>query len=265
MSNNNGGRFRKKKVCFTQVSNSVARDNSISLKAKGLYLLIQSYITLEDFTIYKNFLLKQCKEGRDSFQNSWNELKKNGYLKQYKIKDENGKFYYEYDLLDIPEVDITVETTGIEENKKEDKTKKVKDKKELHTENPYMDENKKSHILKTRSMDNPDSENPGYINNTNCKNTNYNNTNSIINPNKKKTYCSEEDKEIVDRMIEDLKLYTLGTFSRWDYRKFLNASFGDVELVKYVYDNVLEQAKEKDIKNLVRYIVKSIDNELKNN
>ena len=43
------------------------------------------------------------------------------------------------------------------------------------------------------------------------------------------------------------------------------ANIGDVELVKYVYDNVLEQAKEKDIKNLVRYIVKSIDNELKNN
>ena len=78
------GLFRKKKVYFKQVSNSALSDNSLSLKAKGLYALIQSYITIEDFTLYKNYLLKQCKEGKDGFQSTWNELIKAGYLVQYK-------------------------------------------------------------------------------------------------------------------------------------------------------------------------------------
>lgn len=50
-----GGKFRKKRVNFSMVSNEILRDNSISLKAKGLYSLIQSYVTLENFTLYKGF------------------------------------------------------------------------------------------------------------------------------------------------------------------------------------------------------------------
>ena len=103
MSNNNNGMFRKKKVYFTQVSNTALRDNSLSLKAKGLYALIQSYVTIEDFILYKNFLLKQSKDGRDGFQTAWNELLKAGYLIQYKMKNERGIFYYEYELLDTPQ------------------------------------------------------------------------------------------------------------------------------------------------------------------
>lgn len=97
------GRFRTKKVYFSQVSNHALRDTTLSLKAKGLYSLIQSYITIEGFTLYKSFLQKQCKDGRDSFNSSWNELKKSGYLIQYKMRDENNKFKYEYELLDVPE------------------------------------------------------------------------------------------------------------------------------------------------------------------
>jgi hypothetical protein len=45
------GSFRKKKTYFSQVSNEALRDNTLSLKAKGLYALIQSYITIENFTL----------------------------------------------------------------------------------------------------------------------------------------------------------------------------------------------------------------------
>jgi len=97
---NNDGAFRQKKVYFSQISNHVIRDNELSLKAKGLYSLIQSYITIEDFILYKNTLKRQCKEGETSFENAWKELKARGYLVQYRYRGKNGSFYYEYDLLD---------------------------------------------------------------------------------------------------------------------------------------------------------------------
>ena len=99
-----GGRFRRKKVNFSAVSNEILRDESISLKAKGLYAMIQSYITLENFTLYKGFLRKHCCEGRKAFESAWKELKDTGYLLQYRMQDEKNLFYYEYELADIPEV-----------------------------------------------------------------------------------------------------------------------------------------------------------------
>ncbi|MBO3338971.1 RNA replicase, partial [Clostridium perfringens] len=42
MSINRSGQFRKKKIHFTQVSNMALRDPALSLKAKGLYSLINS-------------------------------------------------------------------------------------------------------------------------------------------------------------------------------------------------------------------------------
>lgn len=165
MTNNNGV-FRKKKVYFTQVSNIALRDTKLSLKAKGLYALIQSYITIEDFTLYKNHLSKQCKEGRDGFHSAWSELIKAGYLKQYRIRNDKGSFYYEYDLLDTPE--------PITENP--------------HTENPYTG--------------NPHTANPCIYKDTNQNNTNLNNTkSSSSNTNKKE----EEDltyKGLIDKCKE---------------------------------------------------------------
>jgi hypothetical protein len=99
------GRFRKKKVNFSMISNTIIRDPEISLKAKGLYSLIQSYITLEDFTLYKDFLRSKCRDGEKAFESGWKELKESGYLKQYKMREGSNRFYYEYELLDEPETE----------------------------------------------------------------------------------------------------------------------------------------------------------------
>ena len=55
------GFFRSKKG-FTVVQNEITRDVNISLKAKGLYLVIQAYISMpdkkwtkEDFEMVKHF------------------------------------------------------------------------------------------------------------------------------------------------------------------------------------------------------------------
>ena len=87
--------------CF--VSDSVAQDKNLSLKAKGLYLLIQSCIESPefDFSHYKPELEAKCKEGSKAFDSAWKELKKAGYLKQHRIPSgKSGTFCYEYELLD---------------------------------------------------------------------------------------------------------------------------------------------------------------------
>lgn len=95
------GKFRSKKISFAQVSTAALRDPNLSLKAKGLYSLIQAYISIPNFVLYKNFLMKQCIEKESAFGTTWRELKARGYLVQYRLQNENGTFYYEYDLLDI--------------------------------------------------------------------------------------------------------------------------------------------------------------------
>lgn len=98
--------FFKNKVPFVPISQVVAKDKEISLKAKGLYLLIQSYITIPNFKLYKSYLMSVCVEGQCSFNSAWNELKEKGYLKIYKIAKSDSKgFYYEYELLDTAEPD----------------------------------------------------------------------------------------------------------------------------------------------------------------
>lgn len=98
--------FFKNKVPFVPISQVVAKDKEISLKAKGLYLLIQSYITIPNFKLYKSYLMSVCVEGQCSFDSAWNELKEKGYLKIYKIAKSDSKgFYYEYELLDAAEPD----------------------------------------------------------------------------------------------------------------------------------------------------------------
>lgn len=100
------GRFRRKKTNFSMVSNEILRDKTVSLKAKGLYALIQSYVTLEDFVLYKGFLMSHCVEGRKAFDTAWGELKRKGYLVQYRMKDKENHFYYEYELLDEKSPDV---------------------------------------------------------------------------------------------------------------------------------------------------------------
>ncbi|GEM_PF-3878572 len=86
------------------VSNSAAQDINLSLRAKGLYLLIKSCIESPGFDCghYKPELEAKCKEGSKAFDSAWRELKQAGYLKQYRIAHggESKGFHYDYELLD---------------------------------------------------------------------------------------------------------------------------------------------------------------------
>lgn len=96
------GFFRSKKG-FTVVQNEITRDAKISLKAKGLYLVIQAYISIPDKKWTKEDFRNLTKEGKKAFDSAWKELKDFGYLKVHFMPD-NGKWQTEYELLDEPDL-----------------------------------------------------------------------------------------------------------------------------------------------------------------
>ena len=109
---NNNGRINGSRKNFSQVSNHALQDPDLSLKAKGLYALIESYINIPNFIVYKTTLSKSMKDGKTSFDTAWKELKDKGYLVQHKKRNAtNNTFYYEYDLLEI--ATTTFSTPGV--------------------------------------------------------------------------------------------------------------------------------------------------------
>ncbi len=111
------GSFRRKNG-YTIVQNSIARDKNISMKAKGLYLIIQSYITMPDREWHKNDFTNMVAEGKSAFDSAWKELKDAGYLKVYIYSYGKGT-RREYELLDEAKdgpSDIYVKASSENEN-----------------------------------------------------------------------------------------------------------------------------------------------------
>lgn len=91
--------FRQRKCNFTIVSSEVLKNKELSLKAKGLFALIVSYISIPNFILYKSFLMEQSSDGTNSFNTAWKELLNAGYLTMQKVNTCNG-FTYIYDIND---------------------------------------------------------------------------------------------------------------------------------------------------------------------
>lgn len=103
----NGG-FIRKRYNFSQVSNYILDDENIPIETRGLYVIIQRWITYyENGHISKEFIRKKCSVGIDKFDRMWKELKVLGYLKQYRIASGKNRFIYVYDLLDEPDTTNT--------------------------------------------------------------------------------------------------------------------------------------------------------------
>lgn len=133
---NRGGAFRPKKINFAQVSNEPLWSKDLNLKTKGLYATIQSFVTIPNYTLYKNELLKHMSDGEKSFERAWKELKDKGYLIQYQFQDEKTKrFYYEYDLLDEPDIELATRIHSAQNRKKH--SEKIHNPKKVGMEKPY--------------------------------------------------------------------------------------------------------------------------------
>lgn len=107
MKMNNQTRITGKRKNYSQVSNHPLQNPELSLKAKGLYAMIESYLSIPNFILYKNTLIKNMKDGKSAFESTWKELKDSGYLIQYKKRNtDTNCFYYEYELLETPHPDF---------------------------------------------------------------------------------------------------------------------------------------------------------------
>ena len=89
---------------YTTIDNTVSKDIKLSLKAKGLLLVIMSLPNDWDFSI--NGISKICKEGRDSIYSAINELIKNRYCSRIQIKNDKGKIIgSDYTFYELPHTD----------------------------------------------------------------------------------------------------------------------------------------------------------------
>lgn len=83
---------------YTEVSNIILRDPSLSLPAKGLYLTLRSFAGLEGFCLTKKRLKHTFASSGYGFQQAWKELKTSGYFRHSFSTAENGAFLHVYDL-----------------------------------------------------------------------------------------------------------------------------------------------------------------------
>lgn len=75
---------------FTTVFNSVLRDQRLSLKTLGLYVIMQSFPDDWEYSI--RGLAARCRIGRDAIRKCLKELEEAGYLLKEQGHQENGKF-----------------------------------------------------------------------------------------------------------------------------------------------------------------------------
>ena len=91
----------QKKSNYTVVDNTFIRDMNLSMKAKGLMLLMLSLPPEWDYSVAG--LAAICKEGMTAIRGALKELEDAGYLRRERRNNEKGYFVYEYILTEIPQ------------------------------------------------------------------------------------------------------------------------------------------------------------------
>ena len=102
MSYGNGNIIRKHKNSnFTVVDNEILKNNKLSLKAKGLLVILLSLPDDWEFSV--SGLSSLSKDGRDSTRSTLKELENNGYLKMEQTKNDDGMFgKVVYNVYEVP-------------------------------------------------------------------------------------------------------------------------------------------------------------------
>lgn len=90
-----------KRSNYTVVDNTFIRDMNLSMKAKGLMLLMLSLPPAWDYSVAG--LAAICKEGMTAIRGALKELEECGYLRRERRNSEKGYFVYEYILSEIPQ------------------------------------------------------------------------------------------------------------------------------------------------------------------
>lgn len=89
----------RKKTKFTQISNICLYDENLSLEAKALLTIINSFHN--DWKFYNSFIAKKCGISLDKLNKLYKMLEVGGYLKRSKKRDEKGKFSgFDFEICD---------------------------------------------------------------------------------------------------------------------------------------------------------------------
>jgi|GEM_PF-1988993 len=81
--------LKQKKKNFTMISNKIAKDKELSLKAKGMSLIIAHFP--DDWVFYEENMQQYTKDARTAISNALKELEKAGYLYRKQLR-EKGRF-----------------------------------------------------------------------------------------------------------------------------------------------------------------------------
>ena len=135
---------------FTPISNNLIQNENLSLEAIGLVCFIVSLP--ESWIIYKMQIQAALKMNRTKFDRIWKECVNAGYIKQTRIRTNNGQWKWDYEVSDNLSVDgLTADglSTGgfsndgkpySKEKKKEEKIQEQK----IHLEKIYKESNSSS-------------------------------------------------------------------------------------------------------------------------
>lgn len=74
---------------FVQLPNQMLRDNSISLRARGLLAMVLTH--QEEWVITKSWITEQVKEGKQAVASTFRELERSGYAVMHEDRSEVGK------------------------------------------------------------------------------------------------------------------------------------------------------------------------------
>jgi hypothetical protein len=103
---------------YTVINNEFLKNKELSLKAKGLLAVCLSLPDTWDWSIAG--LVAICKESITSVRSSLKELEEHGYVVISKLKDDKGRFVYNYTIYESPVTEnlaldnLTVEKQDIE-------------------------------------------------------------------------------------------------------------------------------------------------------
>lgn len=103
---------------YTVINNEFLKNKELSLKAKGLLAVCLSLPDTWDWSIAG--LVAICKESITSVRSSLKELEEHGYVAITKLKDDKGRFVYNYTIYESPVIEnlaldnLTVEKQDIE-------------------------------------------------------------------------------------------------------------------------------------------------------
>ncbi|MFF5994250.1 DnaD domain protein [Lysinibacillus sp. KU-BSD001] len=89
---------------YTTINNTSIHDKRLSWKAKGIHVFMLS--RPDDWVFYNEELQDWAKDGRDSFLSGLTELKKYGYVRKERRRNDDGKFDYITVVYEVPQQDL---------------------------------------------------------------------------------------------------------------------------------------------------------------